>query len=242
MDVDDAFAPSDDDTGEDRDYWVAMACPCKESCSANSWGRVLKCSYISEEFVRGCIRDHLVSSGLHNLSKEEADDQSWLAEVEMRTETYADRAAVRQQIKRAQEQSADKETSKDKPHGDKRTAEALESEIKRLRSEMSALESDEMDDNPGSSSSFENPVARHRPAVVGAPAGTNVQRLQIVRDSLQRAQHSLAMSARLLNATAVAFQERSTASTSSTAQLAQENDVLSSAKTLLAELAVDLRR
>ena len=82
----------------------------------------------------------------------------------MRTATSADRAAVRQQIKRAQEQSADKETSKDKPHGDKRTAEAqrMQSEIKRLRSEVSALESDEMHDNPGSSSSFEDAVVLRR--------------------------------------------------------------------------------
>ena len=84
--------------------------------------------------------------------------------------------------------------------------------------------------------------------MVGAPAGTlarapslNVQRLHIVKDSTQRAQNSLAQSARLLNATAVAFQERSTTCTAAAAQLSEENEVLSAAKELLAELATELR-
>ena len=69
----------------------------------------------------------------------------------------------------------------------------------------------------------------------------NAQRIQIVKDSIQRSQNSLAQSARMLNASAVAFQERSTACTAAAAQLSEENEVLSAAKELLAELAAELR-
>ena len=141
MDVDSAFAPSDDDTLEDRTYWIANACPCRESCSAKAWGRVLKYSYISDEVVRGYIRDHLMSSSLHSLSKEDAENHASLAEVEICTETSEERAAYRQQVKRAQ--SADKGKAKGKGHGEKRTGEnqRMQSGIKRLRGELAAVRS-----------------------------------------------------------------------------------------------------
>ena len=69
----------------------------------------------------------------------------------------------------------------------------------------------------------------------------NAHRIQIVKDSIQRAQNSLAQSARMLNASALVFQERSTACTAAAAQLSEENEVLSAAKELLAELATELR-
>ena len=157
MDVDSAFAPSDEDTLEDRHYWMASACPCREQCSASSWGRVLKYSYLNDEVVRGHIQEHLTSSSLHNLSKEDAEHHAALAVVEVFTETAEERRAYRQQVKRAQAQSADKGKSKGKPRDDKRMAEAqrMQSTIKRLKGELSELRSGAMDNNPGSSSSFE---------------------------------------------------------------------------------------
>ena len=151
MDVYSAFVASDDDTWEDRTYWMASACPCRESCSASSWRQVLKYSYLSDEVVRGYIRDHLMRSSRHILSEEDAENHAALAEVEVCTETSEERAAYRQQIKRTQAQSADKGKSKGKPHGDAR----MQSEIKRLKGELSELRSGAMDNTPGSSSSFE---------------------------------------------------------------------------------------
>ena len=96
MDVDSAFVASDDDTWEDRTYWMASACPCREQCSASSWGRVLKYSYLNDEVVRGHIQEHLTGSSLHNLSKEDAEHHAALAVVEVFTETAEERRAYRQ--------------------------------------------------------------------------------------------------------------------------------------------------
>ena len=59
MDVDSAYVPVDEDNGEDRYYWQAKACPCREACSNSSWGRVTKYSYLSEETVRKYIKEHM---------------------------------------------------------------------------------------------------------------------------------------------------------------------------------------
>ena len=194
-----------------------------------------------------------MSSSLHSLSKEDAENHASFAEVEVCTETSEQRAAYRQQIKRTQAQSADKGKGKARPHGDKRKGETREtqrvqSEIKRLRGELSVAPSSDNDNYVSAGSSREAAVLRHRPSVVGASAATvarapslNAQRLQIVKDSIQRAQNSLAQSARMLNASAIMFQERSTACTAAAAQLSEENEVLSAAKELLGELASEWR-
>ena len=73
MNLDTAYVESDEDTHEDRTYRVATACPCRDNCSAGSWGRVDKYSYLNEKIVRGFIRDHLVGSSLHQMSQEDAE-------------------------------------------------------------------------------------------------------------------------------------------------------------------------
>ena len=82
-----------------------------------------------------------MSSSLHTLSREDAEYHASLAEVEICTETWEERAAYRQQVKRAQ--SADKGKAKGKGHGEKRTGEnqRMQSGIKRLRGELAAVRS-----------------------------------------------------------------------------------------------------
>ena len=244
MNLDTAYVESDDDTHEDRTYWMATSCPCRESCTPNSWGRVNKYSYLNEDVVRGYIREHLVASSLHQMSQEDAEYHAAVAEIDECTETAADRATYRQQVRRAHGQqsssSADKGKGKSK-HGahDKRKSDNnfLVNEIKKLKGRLEVAE------NVGASR--EAAVLRHRPAVVGASpsarAPINSQRLQLVKDSIQRAQNSLAQSSRMLNQSALMFQERSTACTAASAQLTQENEVLSAAKEFLAELVTELR-
>ena len=252
MAEDNAFIASDDDTLEDRVYWMATACPCKEECSDKSWGRLTKYSYRDEETVRGFIKDHLMSSSLHNLSREDAEYQASIADIEVCTETAGEREAYRAQVKRAQAQSGKGKSKPQVSHVNKRKGGAnhLQNEIKRLKDELQSMRGGDDNNSGGSSSAYENvrrPVGATTTTVATVPkapkldANLNGQRMQIVKDSIQRAQNSLAQSARMLNASAVAFQERSTACTAAAAQLSEENEVLSAARNLLTELAAELR-
>ena len=95
MAEDNAFIASDDDTLEERIHWMATACPCKEECSASSWSRATKYSYKDEEVVRGYIRDHLMTSSLHNFSMEDAEFHASFAKIDTCTETAGERDAYR---------------------------------------------------------------------------------------------------------------------------------------------------
>ena len=215
----------------------------------------MKYSYLDDEVVRGYIRDHLMSSRLHNLSREDAEYQASIADIEVCTETAGEREAYRTHVKRAQAQSERAQAQSGKGGNlrlDKRKGEAnhLQNEIKRLKDELESVRGGDDNNSGGSSSAYENvrrPVGATTTTVATVPkapkldANLNGQRMQIVKDSIQRAQNSLAQSARMLNASAVAFQERSTACTAAAAQLQEENEVLSAARNLLTELAAELR-
>ena len=273
MDVDSSFVESEDDAGEDRQWWKGTCCPCWDSCTKSSWHRVPAWSYESEEKVRHVIKEHLIKSELHLLGAEEAEIQANAADVEECTENADDRAKYRRQVKKAEDAQKvqndkskgkctpkgtgkDKAKRKDWVHSDE--VEQLSREVKRLKGynlqilgELGQERSDR-GEYAASPSSRQAPIGGaivRRPPLGGytgrdqlptLPSNLNVQKIELVKDSIDRAKKALSQSQRLLNSSAAAFQERSAACIASASQLAEEVEVLNAAKELLTEMANQL--
>ena len=94
---------AEEDDGGDRMYWKCTACPLQESCkgSKNSFKNACLWSYESEETCRGYVLRHLFHSGVHqndNLNRGEAETYAEGADIEVFTETLADRCQYRDQL------------------------------------------------------------------------------------------------------------------------------------------------
>ena len=246
--MDSGFVPSDDDTGEDRMYWRVKYCPCHEECSKNSWSKVSSWSYASLEQVVSNVKEHIVNSDLHKYrwshdGDEAIDKKLDECDVEFLTETSDERARYRSQIKRVQSQpqkgkgkdGKDKDRDKDKRHAE---VDRLKTEVKRLKTAIG-----DQGDSAARASASTAPIGAIVPhgQMAQAATGMNYAKVQLVKDSIDRAKHALAQSRRLLNQSAVAFQERAAACTAAATQLDEESDVMNAAKELLTELAAQMR-
>ena len=81
-----------------RMYWKIDACPCYEKCSALAWKKVWAWSYEGEAEVKQYVKRHLMISGNHNLSADDADAVLDEVDVGFYEETYKDREAYRKHI------------------------------------------------------------------------------------------------------------------------------------------------
>ena len=120
MENDSSYVDRDLDTKEPRQFLVCRECPLKEECSLNSWKRAC-CRSLDTERLYDKVREHLMGSGLHNKSAEEADDLASSIEIDIETETYEEREAYRlnlERIDREKEQNREqKEKGKNKGGG-----------------------------------------------------------------------------------------------------------------------------
>jgi hypothetical protein len=115
-DRDPRYVKVEDDNEEDRLYWCLEKCILPEECSHLAWGKVTKTSYISLEDLVESLKYHLVVSGLHRKTKEEAD--ALLAEhltedlVSEHVETRSDRDAYREWADRWEQTAHDEREAK----------------------------------------------------------------------------------------------------------------------------------
>ena len=120
MENDNHYVDRDLNTKEPRQFLVCRECPLKEECSLNSWKRAC-CRSLDTERLYDKVREHLMASGLHNKSAEEADDLASSIEIDIETETYEEREAYRlnlERIDREKEQNREqKEKGKNKGGG-----------------------------------------------------------------------------------------------------------------------------
>ena len=96
--TDSFYVKEQDDTTEDRNYWVIQNCPCQAECSKNSWKKVKPYSFVSVNNARTIVADHLVNSSCHNKSREDAKKLSETCLVHVEVETAEDRKRYREQI------------------------------------------------------------------------------------------------------------------------------------------------
>ncbi len=116
MSNDSHYVDRDLDTKEPRQFLVCTACPLIEQCSVNSWKRANCRSQDTDELVRK-VRDHLMVSGLHNCTDEEADNLVCSIDIVVEKETYAVREAQRVQLERIAEDKEQKGKGKNKGGG-----------------------------------------------------------------------------------------------------------------------------
>ena len=113
-------AREDDDENMVRMCWYVKTCPCSRQCSQNSWYKAQPWSFLSKDKCLDYLAHHLVVSGLHSKSEQEAYDL--LVEFEDFIEwneyedTFAMREAYRKQLegvrKRKREASSSKGSGK----------------------------------------------------------------------------------------------------------------------------------
>ena len=87
-----------DDDGQDRLWWYVESCPLLEQCSRASWKKANCRSYESVEDALTILKHHLMTSGLHAMSDEDAELVLDHANVIHETETLADRDHYRKQV------------------------------------------------------------------------------------------------------------------------------------------------
>ena len=75
MDADNFWVRREDDTGEDRSYYVCKKCPREEQCTTLSWKRICSASFVLDTLHRS-VKDHLMNSSLHELSEEDAEAEA----------------------------------------------------------------------------------------------------------------------------------------------------------------------
>ena len=109
MDNDNYYVDRDLDSKEPRKFLVCLACPLRDQCSVNSWKRA-SCRSLDTTRLYEKVRDHLMGSGLHNCTAEEADNLACTIEIDIENETYEEREAYRVQLERIEE---DKEQNKE---------------------------------------------------------------------------------------------------------------------------------
>ena len=100
--------PVDDDDGADRFVWTIKECPFAHSCSSASWKKMMPWSIEDPHNCLHYLKYHLIYSGKHNMSEEQADDEvkavwkegslAWSETID----THKDRMWYRQQIDQAQ--------------------------------------------------------------------------------------------------------------------------------------------
>jgi hypothetical protein len=98
MDHVDGICCEADDDGQDRLWWYVKKCPCPEQCSKASWKKACCWSYESEEAALGTLKHHLMTSGLHAMTSEDAELVLGHANVIHEAETLADRNHYRKQV------------------------------------------------------------------------------------------------------------------------------------------------
>ena len=88
--------PAEEGGGEGVRYWVVCKCPLESDCSEQAWKRAQIWSKFSEGHVRDRLKKHLMTSGKHNLSEEDANVFTDAADVE----SYIDNDASKNRVKR----------------------------------------------------------------------------------------------------------------------------------------------
>ena len=88
----------EDDHGQHVEVWRCVACPEPDKCSASSWNRVVKSSYVSDLKVRHWVFYHIKNSNLHWKTPEEA--------AEMAMDVDLTRVTCEIETKRAQDCSS----------------------------------------------------------------------------------------------------------------------------------------
>lgn len=130
--------PADEDDGLPRSYWYAVACPLSDKCSANSWKKYCTYSYVDEEAVKTKVRHHLMSSGHHHCSQEEADELLLSLELETAEETFEDRETYRKQCVKASAKTAEKKAaSRKRPAVD--DVQSLTADVAKLQKTVASL-------------------------------------------------------------------------------------------------------
>jgi hypothetical protein len=86
-----------------RTVYFVRECPCAEECSVQAWNRCAHWSYEGHEAVLEMVAKHLISSGKHMKTSEEAEKLAGEAIVHEEDETYAERETYRRQLERQDE-------------------------------------------------------------------------------------------------------------------------------------------
>ena len=258
MDADNAWVNREDDDGTDRVYYVCVECPRKEKCSLQSFKRAACWSYHDEDACRQKVANHLMTSSLHYLSKEDAEDVSKEAEYDVQQESYDDREQYRKGIEEqhrlAEERGANEPKGKGKNKNKRRSNDDdMREEIKRLKRDVDSVKH-ERHGYPSASSAHE-PTLPQRGCVAGpipdprtdtlcvvptarVTDGLTTQKVMMVIDSIERAKVAAQSLQKMAHSSARHFQERATAAMETSTQMADEVQVLAAGKLLMTEFMV----
>ena len=92
MEANSFYVAESEDDGNDRYYWRRSRCPNHDECAEQAWPRTRHCTtLVSMENCCELISEHLQGSGLHLLSKVDADLVAWTDGLQL-VDTMADTA------------------------------------------------------------------------------------------------------------------------------------------------------
>jgi len=97
------FMPVDEDDGSERTIFECLECPRASECSVRSFKGANVFSYVDEELPKEYLKRHLMGSSYHQLSEADAMAVAVDAEITQRTETYACRQKIREDLEEAEQ-------------------------------------------------------------------------------------------------------------------------------------------
>ena len=167
-----------------RTCFYAVACPCAETCSQQSWRKVQAWSYDNEDIVIDKAKSHLMKSAHHNFDEQDADTWSKATQVH----SY-------------------EEKEKEKPRKSKRPRSPS---VSPCGSRMRTAPSVARERGRSSSSAAVAIGARPKSVMVPRDEGLVTVRLSALRslgDSVRRAENAVRQSRRLSEAAVNVFKE-----------------------------------
>ena len=171
--------PQPAEEGEGVRYWIVCKCPLEGDCSEQAWKRAQIWSKWCPDHVRDKLKKHLMTSGKHNLSEEDANVFSDAADVD----TYVDNDKTKNRVKRERPDSPASDAAEIAP-------------TKRRRGSASLGAVCKASAPPSAQTTL---AAREITIPVRASA------LASLSDSVRRAQHAAKQSKRLSEAGAACF-------------------------------------
>ena len=211
--IDSFYVPEDQDEGGPRMYYRVIKCPCRDDCSEQSWAKVQAWSFIDQEYAKNMVVNHLMKSSLHGMTEEEAESLRDEMEIQVIEETEKERDDYRKHIDRIERNKRKtqwEEPSKDSYKGGNKSNTRYKSNGKG-------------GDNKGGYGNGNGIVALQRQAI-------NPQSLGMLTDSIDRARGSVSSAITMFTKSAVAFNERAHACSSTVSNLQDELTTLSAAR------------
>ena len=163
MDDDNRWVDSDEDTKEDRTYFVIRkdeenkahwACPLG-GCSESSWNKVNTWGYHFPENLKAKVSKHLQDSGYHQLSEAEANAAAENLEgIEEQVEDYRTRCQYRQAVRRTQKPRQSRGPAP-KPKAEPKAEPDAETRLSNMETNLAAMLSVMKGGGKGASSSRE---------------------------------------------------------------------------------------